>query len=167
MTKEGPMIYQTETKPQLWRAVAVFEDRPDQLIYLNRLQYGGLRRLPHRLHGTALAPRRCQHVRTVSLNSSAGKALRLRPLGPSGELDRPQPGTHRPDRRGTTSRRTDRSVVPLHSVSYKTASRLHLAACRFALFLRFVDDPDGGPIFDRLGLAGVARATNRRRCRAA
>ena len=30
------MIYQTETKPQLWRAVAVFEDRPDQLIYLNR-----------------------------------------------------------------------------------------------------------------------------------
>ena len=30
------MNYQTESKPQLWRCVAVFEDRPDQLIYLNR-----------------------------------------------------------------------------------------------------------------------------------
>jgi hypothetical protein len=30
------MFYQTEAKPQCWRAVAVFDDRPDQLIYLNR-----------------------------------------------------------------------------------------------------------------------------------
>ncbi len=30
------MNYQTETKPQVWRAVAVFEDRPEQLLYLNR-----------------------------------------------------------------------------------------------------------------------------------
>jgi hypothetical protein len=30
------MFYQTEAKPQGWRAVAVFEDRPDQLIYLGR-----------------------------------------------------------------------------------------------------------------------------------
>lgn len=30
------MIYQTEAKPQCWRAVAVFDDRPDQLLYLNR-----------------------------------------------------------------------------------------------------------------------------------
>jgi hypothetical protein len=38
MTKEGPdmMMYQTEAKPQCWRAVAVFDDRPDQLIYLGR-----------------------------------------------------------------------------------------------------------------------------------
>ncbi len=28
--------YQTEAKPQCWRAVAVFDDRPDQLLYLNR-----------------------------------------------------------------------------------------------------------------------------------
>ena len=28
--------YQTEAKPQCWRAVAVFEDRPDILLYLNR-----------------------------------------------------------------------------------------------------------------------------------
>ena len=30
------MYYQTEAKPQSWRAVAVFDDRPDQLLYLNR-----------------------------------------------------------------------------------------------------------------------------------
>lgn len=28
--------YQTEAKPQCWRAVAVFDDRPDILLYLNR-----------------------------------------------------------------------------------------------------------------------------------
>ena len=30
------MFYQTEAKPQCWRAVAIFDDRNDQLIYLNR-----------------------------------------------------------------------------------------------------------------------------------
>ena len=30
------MFYQTEAKPQGWRAVAVFDDRPDQLIFLGR-----------------------------------------------------------------------------------------------------------------------------------
>ncbi len=30
------MFYQTEAKPQCWRAVAVFDDRPEQLLYLNR-----------------------------------------------------------------------------------------------------------------------------------
>ncbi len=30
------MFYQTEAKPQSWRAVAVFDDRPEQLLYLNR-----------------------------------------------------------------------------------------------------------------------------------
>ena len=30
------MHYQTESKPQGWRAVAVFDDRPDLLIYLGR-----------------------------------------------------------------------------------------------------------------------------------
>ncbi len=30
------MFYQTEAKPQGWRAVAVFEDRPEALIYLGR-----------------------------------------------------------------------------------------------------------------------------------
>jgi hypothetical protein len=30
------MFYQTEAKPQGWRAVAVFEDRADCLIYLGR-----------------------------------------------------------------------------------------------------------------------------------
>lgn len=30
------MFYQTESKPQCWRAVAQFDDRPDQLIFLGR-----------------------------------------------------------------------------------------------------------------------------------
>lgn len=30
------MQYQTEAKPQCWRAVATFHDRPDMLLYLNR-----------------------------------------------------------------------------------------------------------------------------------
>ena len=30
------MFYQTEAKPQCWRAVAVFDDRPEQLVYLHR-----------------------------------------------------------------------------------------------------------------------------------
>ena len=34
---EGPtMFYQTEAKPQGWRAVAVFDDRTDRLLYLGR-----------------------------------------------------------------------------------------------------------------------------------
>jgi hypothetical protein len=36
-TTEGrTMFYQTESKPQGWRAVAVFDDRTDRLIYLGR-----------------------------------------------------------------------------------------------------------------------------------
>src|SRR5207244_4657195 len=31
-----PMFYQTEAKPQGWRAVAVFDDRTDRLLYLGR-----------------------------------------------------------------------------------------------------------------------------------
>jgi hypothetical protein len=30
------MFYQTEAKPQGWRAMAVFDDRGDRLIYLGR-----------------------------------------------------------------------------------------------------------------------------------
>ena len=30
------MFYQTEAKPQGWRALAIFDDRPDQLLYLHR-----------------------------------------------------------------------------------------------------------------------------------
>jgi len=30
------MHYQTEAKPQCWRAVAVFDDRCDRLLYLGR-----------------------------------------------------------------------------------------------------------------------------------
>jgi hypothetical protein len=40
------MFYQTEAKPQGWRAIAIFDDRPDQLLYLHRSSTqvrGGLR----------------------------------------------------------------------------------------------------------------------------
>jgi hypothetical protein len=30
------MLYHTETKPQCWRAIAVFDDRGDRLVYLGR-----------------------------------------------------------------------------------------------------------------------------------
>ncbi len=30
------MFYQTEAKPQGWRAVAIFEDRSERLLYLGR-----------------------------------------------------------------------------------------------------------------------------------
>lgn len=30
------MNYQTEAKPQCWRAVVIFDDRPEMLLYLNR-----------------------------------------------------------------------------------------------------------------------------------
>jgi len=30
------MLYQTEAKPQGWRAVAVFDDRSERLLYLGR-----------------------------------------------------------------------------------------------------------------------------------
>jgi len=30
------MFYQTEAKPQGWRAIAVFEDRSERLLYLGR-----------------------------------------------------------------------------------------------------------------------------------
>ena len=30
------MFYQTEAKPQGWRALAIFDDRPDRLLYLGR-----------------------------------------------------------------------------------------------------------------------------------
>jgi hypothetical protein len=30
------MFYQTEAKPQGWRAIAVFDDRPERLLYLGR-----------------------------------------------------------------------------------------------------------------------------------
>src|SRR5581483_2703087 len=36
-TKEGPTMFcQTEAKPQGWRAMAVFDDRGDRLLYLGR-----------------------------------------------------------------------------------------------------------------------------------
>src|SRR5262245_10767446 len=37
LTKEGqPMFYASEAKPQTWRALAVFADRSERLLYLGR-----------------------------------------------------------------------------------------------------------------------------------
>src|ERR1700745_3981129 len=38
LTDQGgsQMFYQTEAKPQCWRAMAVFDDRTDRLLYLGR-----------------------------------------------------------------------------------------------------------------------------------
>jgi hypothetical protein len=67
LTKEGPnMFYQTEAKPQGWRAVAVFEDRPDQLLYLNRSSTqvrAGLRTA----FLEVLDEEEREHVKTISL----------------------------------------------------------------------------------------------------
>jgi len=58
--------YQTEAKPQCWRAVAVFDDRPEQLLYLNRSSTqvrSGLRTAFYEV----LDDEERQHVTSISL----------------------------------------------------------------------------------------------------
>ncbi len=60
------MFYQTEAKPQCWRAVAIFDDRGDQLVYLNRSSTqvrAGLRTAFFEL----LDDEERSHVQTISL----------------------------------------------------------------------------------------------------
>jgi hypothetical protein len=60
------MFYQTEAKPQGWRAVAVFDDRTDRLLYLGRsstqvrAQFG-------QAFQEVLDEEERDHVRTISL----------------------------------------------------------------------------------------------------
>lgn len=56
----------TESKPQCWRAVAIFEDRPDQLIFLGRSSTqvrGGF----SEAYTDLLDDEEREHVRTIAL----------------------------------------------------------------------------------------------------
>ena len=67
------MFYQTEAKPQCWRAVAVFDDRPEQLLYLNRSSTqvrAGFREPYFEL----LDEEEREHVKSVSLQRWQGAA---------------------------------------------------------------------------------------------
>jgi hypothetical protein len=60
------MVYQTESKPQCWRAVAVFDDRADCLIYLGRSSTQVKLGLPTAFMEVLDAEER-EHVRSISL----------------------------------------------------------------------------------------------------
>ena len=60
------MFYQTEAKPQGWRAVAVFDDRCDRLLYLGRSSTqvrGGFAQA----YFEVLDDEEREHVRAISL----------------------------------------------------------------------------------------------------
>ncbi len=60
------MFYQTETKPQGWRAVAVFDDRHDQLLYLHR-SAPQVRAGVAKAFFDVLDDEEREHVKTISL----------------------------------------------------------------------------------------------------
>src|SRR3954454_1920916 len=60
------MFYQTEAKPQGWRAVAVFDDRTDRLIYLGRSSTQ-VRTNFAQAYFEVLDDEEREHVRSVSL----------------------------------------------------------------------------------------------------
>lgn len=65
------MMYHTEAKPQGWRAVAVFDDRPDRLLYVGRSSTqvrGGFAEAYFDL----LDDEERDHVRTISLQRWQG-----------------------------------------------------------------------------------------------
>jgi len=67
------MFYHTEAKPQCWRAVAVFDDRNDQLLFLNRSSTqvrAGLRTAFFEV----LDDEERSHVRAISLQRWQGAA---------------------------------------------------------------------------------------------
>src|ERR1700722_9597344 len=61
-----PMFYQNEAKPQIWRAVAVFDDRPDRLLYLNR-SGSKVREGLRKAYFEVLDDEEREHVRSISL----------------------------------------------------------------------------------------------------
>ena len=60
------MFFQTEAKPQGWRAVAVFDDRTDQLIYLGRSSTQVRAQLPE-AYFDVLDDEERDHVKSISL----------------------------------------------------------------------------------------------------
>jgi hypothetical protein len=67
------MQYQTEAKPQGWRAMAVFDDRPDCLLYLGRSSTQVRTGLPQAFL-EVLDEEERDHVRSVSLQRWHGAA---------------------------------------------------------------------------------------------
>lgn len=60
------MFYQTEEKPQGWRAVAIFDDRSDRLIYLGRSSTQVRTHFPQAFF-EVLDDEEREHVRSISL----------------------------------------------------------------------------------------------------
>ena len=60
------MFYQTEAKPQGWRAVAIFDDRGDRLIYLGRSSTH-VRTNFGQAYFEVLDDEEREHVRSISL----------------------------------------------------------------------------------------------------
>lgn len=67
------MSYYTEAKPQGWRAVAVFDDRPDQLLFLHRSS-GQVRTGVQTAFFEVLDEEEREHVRTIALQRWHGAA---------------------------------------------------------------------------------------------
>ncbi len=87
------MFYQTEAKPQCWRAVAVFDDRPEQLLYLNRSSTqvrAGFRDPYFDLLDVEEA-----RAREGSFFATMARRSRLGTLGSSDKLDTADPGKGR------------------------------------------------------------------------
>ena len=65
------MFYQTEAKPQGWRAVAVFDDRTDRLLYLGRSSTQVRAQFVQAFH-EVLDEEERDHVRSISLQRWQG-----------------------------------------------------------------------------------------------
>ena len=67
------MFYQTEAKPQGWRAIAVFDDRTDRLVYLDRSSTQVRQNFPQAFFDV-LDDEERDHVRSISLQRWQGAA---------------------------------------------------------------------------------------------
>jgi hypothetical protein len=67
------MFYQTEAKPQGWRAIAVFDDRTDRLVYLDRSSTQ-VRQNFAQAFFDVLDDEERDHVRSISLQRWQGAA---------------------------------------------------------------------------------------------
>jgi hypothetical protein len=67
------MFYQTEAKPQGWRAIAVFDDRTDRLVYLGRSSTQVRQNFPQ-AYFEVLDDEERDHVRSISLQRWQGAA---------------------------------------------------------------------------------------------
>jgi hypothetical protein len=67
------MMHQTEAKPQGWRALAIFDDRGDQLLYLGRSSTQ-VRAGFSEAFFEVLDEEERDHVRTISLQRWQGAA---------------------------------------------------------------------------------------------